>query len=189
MNVAWSIRSHSCVLQAIHLKVIGAHPLAHDPRRHADHVRVPNAAALDEADDGHARRQLSFPRLNAENARIRALANASSTSTRGGRNRPTSDGLDQETVRGRARIVERRSRLAATVTAHFVGDERDSLAAADPRHVSTALCAPGSKSSSTGPNIIEINSSRRRCRDGFSGPPRTPGPDRRRTSRSRVRSN
>ena len=52
--------------QAIDLAVIRAHALAHDPRRDADHVRVADPAPLDDRDDGHARGELAFLGLHAQ---------------------------------------------------------------------------------------------------------------------------
>ena len=62
--------------QSIDKPVIRAHALTHDLRRDANHVRVPDAPPFDDADNGHAGRQLAFLRLDAQDAGVRELERA-----------------------------------------------------------------------------------------------------------------
>ena len=142
--------------EAIDLTVIGPHALAHDPRRDANHVRVPDAAPLDDADDRHARRQLPFLRLDAQDARIRSVERVEHL----GRRRRSSAAATTDSIRRQCASapasasacsrLAATSRLASSATSATCSPRRIA------RHVLTALCAPGSRSASAGPKIIAM---------------------------------
>ena len=110
--------------------VVGAHALLHDLRRHADHVRVADRAALDDRDDRHAGAELALLRLHAEDAGVGALERVEHRRRRGGQ-RPRGDLLDQHAVARRADVVERRGDARGDLAARLVGDQRDALAGLD----------------------------------------------------------
>ena len=116
--------------EAIDLAVVGAHPFAHDPRRHADHVRVADPPPLDYRDDGHARAELTFLRLHAEDAGVGVLE---CVEDRGRRDphRPRRHGFDQQRTRVSAAFAERLLERGGHVAARLVGDQRHVLARLD----------------------------------------------------------
>ena len=106
--------------------VIGAHPLPHDLRRHADHVRVPDPAALHHGHDLHARRQFALTGLNAQHARIRAFERVDDRRRSAGQ-RPAGNRFDEHAFPRRADAIERGANRRRHLAAVFVGDQRDAI--------------------------------------------------------------
>ncbi len=107
--------------------VVGPHPLAHDARRHADHVRVADTPALDDADDGAAGGQLAFLRLDAEDAGVGRLERGQDF-RRGGDERARGQGLDRQAGGDRPALGQRAVQAGRDGATRAVGDERDALA-------------------------------------------------------------
>ncbi len=110
--------------------IVGPHALAHDARRHADHVGVSDPPALDDADDGAASGQLSLLGLNTEDSGIRRFERCQDFGRRG-HERPRGQGLDREARRNGAALGQRAVQACRDLAARAIGNERDALAGLD----------------------------------------------------------
>jgi hypothetical protein len=107
-------------------------------------VRIADTPPLDQLDDRHARRQLPFLGLHAQDARIRALERIG---------RPATASISTASV-GAWCSASAASRLAATVALAWSAINATRSPACIPRQVPTALRAPRIKSEEGGPNVI-----------------------------------
>ena len=108
------IRVAQLLAEAIDLAVVGAHALAHDPRRDADHVRIADPPPLDER-----RRSPSAPAIPLPAAARRGCRRRRARARREPRpGRPSSAGADTASIRTQsgvgAGVRSACSRLAAT---------------------------------------------------------------------------
>ena len=115
------------VAQSIHHLVVRAHALLHDLWRNADHVRVPNLAALDHSDDGHARTQFAGLRRHAHHAHVSSFQGIQH---RRGRSAhwAWSEVFQQQSVIRRAPVVQRGGDTGGNGAAGFIGNQRDLFA-------------------------------------------------------------
>ena len=94
-------------------------------------MRVADPTPLDDRDDRHARAELTFLRLHAEDPGVGLLEHVENLrrgATRIGRAR---NRFDQQRTRDRAAVGERLLKRGGHVAAGFVGDQRDVLAGLD----------------------------------------------------------
>jgi hypothetical protein len=116
--------------ESIDLPIVGPHSLAHDARRHADHVSVAHLPALDDGHDRHARAELTLQWLDAEDAGIRPFECAEHCG-RSFANRPGRDPLDQDGIDGCVALGERLLEARRHLTTGLVSNEGDALAGLD----------------------------------------------------------
>ena len=116
--------------EAIDAVIVGAHALAHDPRRHPNHVRVANPPSFDDTNDRPPRCQFSFLRLYTEDARV-GLLQGRQDLTRCFHERSGGQRLNREARRHGAALAERPRQARRDLTARPVGDERHPLTRLD----------------------------------------------------------
>ena len=116
--------------QRVDAPVVGAHPLAHDLGRHANHVRVADDATFDDGDDGHAGGELALVRLHAQDADVGAFERGDDGCGRLA-HRPLGEALEDERVGASPRLVERAGEARGHFGARKIADERHALAGCD----------------------------------------------------------
>ena len=117
--------------ETIDAAVVGAHALAHDARRDADHVRVADPPALDDADDRAPRVELALRAAGRRGCRRRrARARPALPAARWSSAAAASASIDRQVATAPA-LAERLLEAGGDLRARPVGDQRHALAGLD----------------------------------------------------------
>ena len=118
--------------QPVNHVVVRAHPLLHNFRRHANHVRVANVAPLDDSHDIFARAQLAGHRLHAQNSSIGTPQRIQHLLRRAFQ-RPRRQILEQKAFADSIALFQCRREASRHCLARKIGNQRNALASAESR--------------------------------------------------------
>ena len=116
--------------EAVYERVVRAHALLHDFGSDADHVRVANLAALDDADDVFARAQLAGHRIHAQDSGVGAFERIENR-LRCARQRTRRKIFQQKFFAGRAAHFNCACQACGNFLAGAVGNEGDAFTGLD----------------------------------------------------------